>query len=354
MSDEMQTELQAAQARIEELEQSLRSVTNDRSVWRQQAEKAEARITELEGKCEEMGDLLTGYYASHHDGDPMRAGDVDRKRIAELETAINDVLDVSSIQVTGRDDAVDALRQWGQVATTQNGIIEQLTAQLQRAREALGNLISSLRGLIAESHGVTGLHLNGDVADWQWLEENEWLEALPAAEQALADLPAAVRERRLHDLKRYDKILHPSTKKTIIVQSVADNRDGTWCLYFKSIHGGQGCINGCPANAEFGIPAAEPTDTEVRCDTERLEWWMQHHNEISLQEQKGRWFAFDYGDGPEPYQRLVAEATTWRGVLDAAMASMAAKNNSLLSIYSRQRKFGFLRAAIDAMEVNHD
>jgi hypothetical protein len=49
--------------------------------------------------------------------------------------------------------------------------------------------IKAVRDLINESHGVTGLHLNGDVATWQELEEGgyseEWLIDFNRAEKAL-------------------------------------------------------------------------------------------------------------------------------------------------------------------------
>jgi hypothetical protein len=39
-------------------------------------------------------------------------------------------------------------------------------------------LREQIEALIAESEGVTGLHLNGDIALWDWLIDNEWLSAL--------------------------------------------------------------------------------------------------------------------------------------------------------------------------------
>lgn len=41
-------------------------------------------------------------------------------------------------------------------------------------------VIEELTILINESHGVDGLHLNGDVADWDWLMNNQWLEKYAA------------------------------------------------------------------------------------------------------------------------------------------------------------------------------
>jgi len=44
-------------------------------------------------------------------------------------------------------------------------------------------VVDDLQGLIAESTGVVGLHLNGDFASWDWLMDNEWLESLAALEE---------------------------------------------------------------------------------------------------------------------------------------------------------------------------
>ena len=47
-----------------------------------------------------------------------------------------------------------------------------------REFERLKELERQLVNLIADSDGVAGLHLNGDLADWTWLIENEWLSAI--------------------------------------------------------------------------------------------------------------------------------------------------------------------------------
>lgn len=53
--------------------------------------------------------------------------------------------------------------------------------------DALRRLVRDVRDLMADSAGVAGLHLNGDVADWGWLEHNGgWLESLGAAEDVIA------------------------------------------------------------------------------------------------------------------------------------------------------------------------
>lgn len=56
--------------------------------------------------------------------------------------------------------------------------------------EALRTLIHDISGLISESCGVDGLHLNGDVAPWESLLEGGefecWLGGLSVAESALS------------------------------------------------------------------------------------------------------------------------------------------------------------------------
>lgn len=65
-----------------------------------------------------------------------------------------------------------------------------LRAENERLREALGNVMGAIKSLCDESHGVAGLHLNGDVAPWGELLEGgrfeEWTE--PAFSTARAML----------------------------------------------------------------------------------------------------------------------------------------------------------------------
>lgn len=59
-------------------------------------------------------------------------------------------------------------------------------------REAASKALAAVDGLIAESHGVCGLHLNGDVASWGSLttggQFEDWLSPLGTLRQALAAL----------------------------------------------------------------------------------------------------------------------------------------------------------------------
>ncbi len=58
---------------------------------------------------------------------------------------------------------------------------------LATAKEAV--LVEDFEALMAESDGVAGLHQNGEVATWKWLQENGWLKAnynpSPEAEKLL-------------------------------------------------------------------------------------------------------------------------------------------------------------------------
>lgn len=52
---------------------------------------------------------------------------------------------------------------------------EQLATQSAEG-SAKDAIIAEFTELIGESRGVDGLHLNGDLADWDWLMNNGWLE----------------------------------------------------------------------------------------------------------------------------------------------------------------------------------
>ena len=62
------------------------------------------------------------------------------------------------------------------------GQIERQSAALKLAREALGEV----QDLISESHGVYGLHLNGDESPWSELEQSGRFERLTTLPEALA------------------------------------------------------------------------------------------------------------------------------------------------------------------------
>ena len=66
------------------------------------------------------------------------------------------------------------------------GKVERQSAALKLAREALGEV----QDLISESHGVYGLHLNGDESPWSELEQGGRFERLTALPEAIAAIDA--------------------------------------------------------------------------------------------------------------------------------------------------------------------
>lgn len=70
-----------------------------------------------------------------------------------------------------------------------NGIDPYTILALIEVAEAAQKLVSAVDDLISESHGVYGLHQNGDIAPWDTLTEGgqfeDWLLALSGARAAL-------------------------------------------------------------------------------------------------------------------------------------------------------------------------
>ena len=74
------------------------------------------------------------------------------------------------------------------IAAANPATILELIRQLQAAREilpVLKALVADIQGMMSESHGVTGLHLNGDVAPWGELEPGGRLERLGSLQTAI-------------------------------------------------------------------------------------------------------------------------------------------------------------------------
>ena len=73
--------------------------------------------------------------------------------------------------------------------TTLREQVEKLTAALKLSREALGEV----QDLIGESHGVYGLHLNGDESPWNELEQGGKFERLTSLNEALAAIDSLLK-----------------------------------------------------------------------------------------------------------------------------------------------------------------
>lgn len=65
-----------------------------------------------------------------------------------------------------------------------------VTAQRNQLLAVLEGLAEDIQGLIAESYGVAGLHLNGDVAPWHELEAAGKFERLTNLPTAFATVAA--------------------------------------------------------------------------------------------------------------------------------------------------------------------
>ncbi len=77
---------------------------------------------------------------------------------------------------------VDALaRDWH--CENHSDAIRGLLDQFKKAKAQRDRLVGQLNDLINDSHGVSGLHLNGDEAPWDWLIDNGWLPALAEIEK---------------------------------------------------------------------------------------------------------------------------------------------------------------------------
>ena len=68
--------------------------------------------------------------------------------------------------------------------------LEKQSAALKLAREALGEV----QDLLSESHGVYGLHLNGDESPWSELEQGGRFERLTTLPEALAAINEVIGE----------------------------------------------------------------------------------------------------------------------------------------------------------------
>lgn len=69
-----------------------------------------------------------------------------------------------------------------------NSALASMAEQRNLLLAALSGLVEDIQGLMTESEGVAGLHLNGDVAPWQELEAGSRFERLSHLPDAVAAL----------------------------------------------------------------------------------------------------------------------------------------------------------------------
>jgi hypothetical protein len=60
--------------------------------------------------------------------------------------------------------------------------------------EAVKRLVQNIGDLASESEGVAGLHRNGDLAPWDELFQNGWLESYVIARDVIAEIEAVSTE----------------------------------------------------------------------------------------------------------------------------------------------------------------
>lgn len=117
---------------IETLEKKVAEITQDRDDWCESSTRESEKVVELALKVAEL--------------------EAENKQLK-----INANLDGASL-AWSRDDV--------QKLTDENGVYREV--------------INDFKYLIKDSDGVTGLHLNGDIATWEELLEGTWLENLQA------------------------------------------------------------------------------------------------------------------------------------------------------------------------------
>lgn len=107
----------------------------------------------------------TRFYIAQEDGAPYTSG-------------YSDVATLIAETVSGEKKAVQEAN-------------ARLIAAAPDLLEALKGLLDDVQGLMSESDGVAGLHLNGDVADWESLDEGGSFERLSNMSAAMAAISKA-------------------------------------------------------------------------------------------------------------------------------------------------------------------
>ena len=169
--DDLRGQVAALEARLAEVER----------------ERDEARAACSEA-CTEAGNLTAALEQertlSSHLQERATAAEARVRELEERIAALEAQLTTRGACECGADD-VCALARRAQEAEVR---ADEQAAELHRLLKALTGLVTEIEALIAESHGVAGLHLNGDVATWDELEPGGRFERLAS----LADARAAI------------------------------------------------------------------------------------------------------------------------------------------------------------------
>jgi hypothetical protein len=94
----------------------------------------------------------------------------------------------------------------------------------QAIEELLRRLVDELDGLMAESSGVAGLHLNGDLADWAWLS-GAWLPSHEKARAALAQPEDGADPNEIRQALGDDRLRTSLDRALNLLREVADSME---------------------------------------------------------------------------------------------------------------------------------
>lgn len=106
---------------------------------------------------------------------------------------------------TKQETVKDVMQGHGFPFNQRDAVIEANERQLADARlraaapdllDALNEMLNDIEGLIGESAGVYGLHMNGDLAPWSELEEGGRFERLSSMSKARAAIAKATGEQQ--------------------------------------------------------------------------------------------------------------------------------------------------------------
>lgn len=148
-------------------------------------------------------------------------------------------------------------------------------------RALCAELVQAFEDLRDSSHGVFGLHLNGDLAPWDELIEGgrfeDWLEVFARARAALADEPAVPQDRE------------PATwTEGVCGDGAALLKDGVMVPIEAVVRELNEGARARAVLARWGNPAPQPVPVSERlprskdCDAEGRCWWFALETEVDF------------------------------------------------------------------------
>jgi len=139
-----------------------------------------------------------------------------------------------SAMIDAWGDCPDGREYTAMTSVDPSAIVDSIQSQAQpepvnqRLLTALKNVTGEIQGLMAESEGIAGLHLNGDIAPWSEIEAGgrfERLSSLPDAEAAIAAAEGQQGEPGLYAIRYRDNWDGEGDICTMLARR---KDDGTW------------------------------------------------------------------------------------------------------------------------------